>query len=509
MRRALAPVLLLLACAEPASRAPSLALFAPALRPDDPASNDLFRFAPGDQVESFDSSGGGIRVHFTRAGQHKVPPLDADADGTPDYVEEVAAIYDEVLAFYTGPLALKAPLADGMLGGNGRFDVYLVDFARAADGAFRVDGCRSENASQCFGYIVQENDFAGYGYKSTTAAVRILASHEFFHAIQAAYDSGQGSVFSEGTAVWATERFDPSLTDFEGFLRGYLQAPDRSLDLEPTGPVDPFTYGSAIFFRFLEERFGVELVPALLAASEDGAGGVADPYWLDALDAMLQAKGSDFAEAFAEFGEWNLLTGAFAQNGRGFAEAASYPQVKVEQGQAPLFVERGRYFHASTQYFGVAPGARTAMTAALVPHPGDGVALEGMRLTLGVQRQNTFGPLQRIQELSAGTETVETDGAFRLVVIVSNTLRQGTSRRPSLCVGTVEEVAACQAVILDQADAGTPEPPVDAGMEPQTPAAPEEEVGCGCSGGGSHAALMSTLLVLGLLPFRMGGRRVR
>ena len=80
------------------------------------------------------------------------------------------------------------------------------------------------------GFIVQENDFAGYGYPSLTYANRVLASHEFFHAVQAAYDSEQSSIIGEGSAVWATEQFDGSLADFEGFLPGFFKHPDRSLD---------------------------------------------------------------------------------------------------------------------------------------------------------------------------------------------------------------------------------------------------------------------------------------
>ncbi len=62
-------------------------------------------------------------------------------------------------------------------------------------------------------------------------SIRILGSHEFFYAIQAAYDREQGTIFSEGTAVWATETFDSSLYDFEYFIDGYLNNTGRSLDV--------------------------------------------------------------------------------------------------------------------------------------------------------------------------------------------------------------------------------------------------------------------------------------
>src|SRR5690606_14216405 len=100
---------------------------------------------------------------------------------------------------------------------------------------------------------------------------------------QAAYDVGQGSVLREGSAVWATEYFDTDLDDLERLSGGYLQQTDRPLDRPPGGPIDPFSYGAAVFFQFLSERFEPGIIRALWERCEDGAGGVDDPQWLGAL----------------------------------------------------------------------------------------------------------------------------------------------------------------------------------------------------------------------------------
>jgi len=101
-------------------------------RPDDPDSTGLFRFEPGHDVEAFDGLGGRVRVHFALTGPDAVSLVDADADDMPDSVEQVAAAYEEVLAFFARqrfrePVSdLDNPLGDG---GNDRLDVYLIDFA--------------------------------------------------------------------------------------------------------------------------------------------------------------------------------------------------------------------------------------------------------------------------------------------------------------------------------------------------------------------------------------------
>ncbi|UQA56769.1 MXAN_6640 family putative metalloprotease [Polyangium aurulentum] len=431
-----------------AIEAPGLA---PEVRPDTPNSGLQFTFAPDDVVETFGSSKGAFLVHFTRKGPNAVPAGDADGSGVPDFVEEVAAVYDEVLAYYRDVLGFRAPLDDEGLpdnGGDGRFDVYLVDFAGIGDGKLEADTCEGAGGDQCVAYMVQENDYLGYNYPSTLVANRILGSHEFFHAIQAAYDSSQGSVFGEGTAVWATESFDPSLKDFENFIDGYLDNADRSLDVPLPGPVDPFSYGSALFFQFLEERHGEGTVRTLVERTENGVKGVPDPVWFEQLDPTLQAvAGTSFAEAFVEFATWNLFTGKHADPARSYAGGAGYPPVGMEHVAAP-YTYRLRAFYSASQYYEVAPEGRAQMTAALVTPPDAPGDLEDLTLLVAVERGGVYDPLVRIDDIAAGVDAVDTASADRMVVVVVNTAQGGSSRRPTLCIGSPEEVAACKAEIV-------------------------------------------------------------
>jgi hypothetical protein len=423
---------------------------APLVRPDTPGNDLIFKFGAGDVLETFPKTPeGNFLVHFTRSGLNAVPATDSDDSGVPDFVEEVALTYEQVLAHYKGTLGFRAPLSDEGLqdnGGDGRFDVYLVDFGKAADGNFARDACDQQNPDACAGYMIQENDFVGFSYPSTLIANRILGSHEFFHAIQAAYDSGQGRVVEEGTAVWATETFDPTLKDFEGFLDGYLDIPDRSLNAPLPGPVDPFSYGSAIFFQFLEERYGEGMIRTLWESCENGANGEADPDWFTELDPLLKERGkTTFADAYAEFATYNLFTGKFADPSRSYKAGASYPEVKIESAEAPHQEEKLRLFYASTHYYGVDPAGRGAMTAALVSADAD--ATDGLTVLFAVQRGSTYEPVVKLTDLGAGTQKVDTSGADRFVVAIVNGLTEGDSRKPGLCIGDVDEVAACRTAL--------------------------------------------------------------
>ncbi|AKT36051.1 MXAN_6640 family putative metalloprotease [Chondromyces crocatus] len=492
--------------------------FVPLDRPDTPGNTLLFRFAPGDVVDTYGSPSGEFLVHYTRDGVNAVPAADVDGSGVPDFVEEVGTTYDEVLAFYMEELGFRHPVRDGQVainGGDARFDVYLVDFAGTGDGTFQLDpdGCSASLPAVCAGYMISENDFVGYGYPSTRVANRILASHELFHAVQAAYDAGQGSVLSEGSAVWATEAFDPALNDFEAFIRGYLRNPDRSLNVPLPGPVDPFSYGSALYFRFLDEHHGAGTVRGLWERCEDGAFGVEDPAWIEQIDPLLTAKGQgSFATSFVTFATWNLFTGSHADPARGYAQGASYEGVTIEAVAAP-FSDRLRSFYASTQYYRVPVGDRAEMTAALVPQPDTPEDVEGLTLLLVPEQGSTYGSVTQVEDPAAGAEVIDVRAHDALVVAVVNGLTRGSSRRPTLCIGSPDEVKACADEVSggggDGGSGGGDGGSGAGGEEPAPRSDRMDDAGCGCRAAGGAAATGEGAGLLAAVALAAAGYRRR
>ncbi len=479
------------------------------VRPTDTGVAQLFRFEPGDVVERFGVDGGQFAVHFTRAGRNRVPSAVSPDSGVPVFVETVAAVYEDVERTYHQRLGFRTPLRDTGLadnGGDGRFDVYLLDFAgNGSDGAFRRDDCPSPE--RCIGFMVQENDFVGFNYPSLGEAVRILGSHEYFHAVQSSYDSNQDAVITEGTAVWATEQYDPASDDFENFVGAYLSRPDRSLDAVGTGPVPAAAYGSALFFRFLSERFEPAIIRSLWEHLENGNGldsepaNKANPTWLIQLDALLKADyRSSFADAFVEFATWNLFVATAADPTTRYAGGDRYPAVASTTVVAPFQASPLRLFYASTQYFTVAPSGRGVMTAALVDDPA--VAGDETRDLVVLLATRKSGRNVEVKRVSPDT-TISTAQADELMVAVINTAREGKSgvlsRRPGLCIGSPAEVATCRSAIF-AVDAGVEAPP-DAGISLATPSEvplPAAKTGCGCEmsdAGGSLLLLGLALLV--------------
>lgn len=494
-----------------------LALLVAPYRPDDPDSDALFRFAPGYEVATHD--GERVRVHFTVSGPDAVRTADSDGSGVPDAVELVAESYDEVLGFFEG-IGFRAPLTDlGTSdgdGGDGRLDVYLVDFAGSSDGAWVRERCQG-GRPQCSGYVVQENDFSGYGYPSYAVATRILASHELFHAVQAAYDTEQGANWSEATAVWASERFDPSLSDLEHFADGWLEKPDRSIDQEPIGPVDAYSYGLGIFAQFLYERQGDEVHLALWEAVEDGAGGVANPHWVTALATLLEQDfGTSFSEEWVTFATWVLRAGHGDSGGPTFASAEALPRVARDAVSLPFQDDRLRVYPTSLQVWSVA-GEEVAV-AVVARAEGD---TDGLRLVTATRRGDSV--TTRVHETLEAV--IDGGGSDEVIVAVVNSNLEGNSKRPGFCLGDVAAVEACKAELApveaepeaELAEA-PPEPAVEAGPEEAEPA-PEASAEVvaegdgevvrgaddgGCSGGA--VPLIAGLAGLGVLGRRRSAR---
>ncbi|HSK02355.1 MAG TPA: MXAN_6640 family putative metalloprotease [Kofleriaceae bacterium] len=273
--------------------------------------------------------GGDLLVHYATAGDDAPPPADADGDGVPDFVESVAEIAEAALDQLVA-LGFRAPLPDA-LGGDSRTDIYLRNLV-SADGSAGIDGC---TANRCVGYVVAENDYAGYSYPSVTEGIQSVVPHEIFHLIQYAYAGGQPSSWTEGSAVWAVEQlYGAGNSDFERFLPSFLTRSFRPFERAPAGFGDGYAYGAALWPYFLAHRFEPAAVVEAWQASESAV-------FLDAAGAALASRGSSLEAAFIELTRWNLFTGARAAGG-GYPDAGAWPVVPLEpaaDGDTRIFIE--------------------------------------------------------------------------------------------------------------------------------------------------------------------------
>jgi hypothetical protein len=255
-------------------------------------------------------------VHWTDAGDSAVPDTDTDADGIPDQVEQTLSAVGTSWATIVGKLGFRAPLTDGRSptnGGDNRFDVYLADTGKAglsgytsSDDPHLATGARYAYRD-ISSFIVLDNDFRAGQFPAGTPIehLKVSAAHEFFHAVQFAYDYREDTWMSEGTAAWVEDEVFTAINLNRSYLQhSALSAPATPLDFGRQG----HQYGSWLFFRYLSERFGKDFVATIWRFADDSA-----------IRRAIARQGADFGKVFADFVTANLKPST------GYREGAAYP----------------------------------------------------------------------------------------------------------------------------------------------------------------------------------------
>jgi MYXO-CTERM domain-containing protein len=167
-----------------------------------------------------------------------------------------------------------------------------------------------------------ESDFSRSGYASDEEAISVLVSHEYFHAVQAAYTRELATWFSEGTATWFEEHHNPDQRDFERLSNEYFESSDRSLNSRSQGPFDSFSYGASLFFWYIDLNFDSGVIQDAFVEISKGVDEA------EALDTSLKSRDSSLVEVFTGFAIWNMFTGSRATD-EGYGASALYDEVEV------------------------------------------------------------------------------------------------------------------------------------------------------------------------------------
>ena len=164
-------------------------------------------------------------------------------DGVPDWVQTVGATAEFALDFEVvqrGYRQITNDTFDGSLrGGDGRFDIYVVDFA--GHGKRGVLGLvANDPIGSLASYMLVDDDYsvAEIGQVSKTLEVlQATVAHELFHAVQFSYTSeGLPVWLAESTATWMESQVYPEVHDNVGYLARARRQGHRDRALEDGQP---------------------------------------------------------------------------------------------------------------------------------------------------------------------------------------------------------------------------------------------------------------------------------
>ena len=376
----------------------------------DPAGNGYSGAALGTEVDSC-TLDGTYDAHFcfhwvTLPGSgDKVDPTDtcttmntgtspptcavAGANGMPDYVDTVKGVMDTVWDTETGTLGFKTPKDDSTSDSsvtdpkgnpNGEVDIFLENLLpQGLYGYCTSDDPHIGDSAYLFydvsAYCVLDNDYTGYGYVDKGIPLKVTGAHEFFHAVQFAYDWTEDRWFMEGTAVWMEDEvFDSaSGADFPDDNYQYLSVSPLS---SPQTPLDKssgyWMYGTWIFWRFLGEYSfptGGVLDSAIVKEIWENADAspvfTHDDYSTKAIVRSAATHGTNFFDLFATFGDWLAVPSAHYSEGAHYGKPVMTKTFTLTHAAPSAPTTTLKLNHMAQRFWMFKPGPGVAGTATL------------------------------------------------------------------------------------------------------------------------------------------------
>lgn len=264
---------------------------------------------------------------------------DSDGDNAPDKIERLAELLESTwLKFqdmgYETPRAAFNVLELYVLVDDDEtlLDNSLLGFATLGENGEGVPD---------FPYIVLNSNFLypekGEVWDAKTEAkyenlFYAAAVHELFHLFQFSYApefvySYYDVNFAEGSADWITDVILPDNEMYQLEIPDYLDNPEYSLFGTSRPSNSGFKYGTAIWAKFLEERYGQAIVTRIF--QEYFKRGIEQEEWQNTVQgatefALSKYKKTTLENAYREFTIWNYDKSRYK-------EGNEYTDVKIQE----------------------------------------------------------------------------------------------------------------------------------------------------------------------------------
>ncbi len=293
-----------------------------------------------DPHQTLDSPKGHFKIHYTTTGLDSVyhKDVDKDGNGVPDYVDSCAKILDYVWFLEVDSLRYKTPPSDSFYppdmdnGGDGKYDVYLLNMKTGYYGYTQQESLYLSSDRSKTSYIALRTDYSHYLdlYKNVYEPLSATAAHEFFHAIHFGYDAFEYEYreredkpyWMEISAVWMEDQVFDKINDYINYLPWFYNYPWLSLKSFSRDPYDKpryyHSYASCVWAIFLSERFEKDIIRKIW----EGCGEIKGDNAIEATSEVLKSDPylSSFDDAFREFTVWNYFTAERARTEEFYSE---------------------------------------------------------------------------------------------------------------------------------------------------------------------------------------------
>ena len=241
---------------------------------------------------------GHFMIHYDIEGDAAPELTDNNANGVPDYIDEVGIIADSTRKVLTEVMGFRTEVDDS----DGIYDIYIMAFGTNYYGVNVHEGGGKS-------YIKIDNDYASGFYTTGIQVMRLTVAHEFFHAIQRAYKETQSmsdQFFYELTSTWIEDIIVPDGDDYLYWLNDFFNNPQQSWD-QTDG------YSLALFGHYLSTQFEditTEKESTIMREIWENISNANSPY--EILNGILQDSfESSFQEAWLGFVSRNMFNDIF------------------------------------------------------------------------------------------------------------------------------------------------------------------------------------------------------
>ena len=255
--------------------------------------------------ETYDN--GKFRFHYTTTGSNAVSTADTNSNSVPDYIDQMSAELNYVVAVeltfnsFTEPPSDDFYSANNDNGGSGAYDVYVRNAGAGVYGYVQPELYANNNGNNehssgvnevnaMTSYMVLRHNYSGFG-NTELENIQVTAAHEYFHAVQFGYDGWEESWVMEATAVQMEEIVYDDINDCYQYMSSWFNNPQQPLNLDNSSR----WYGSFIFFEYVNSHLSDEAIREFWEQSitHDSYYG---EYSIQTLDEAFDDLGSSFAE---------------------------------------------------------------------------------------------------------------------------------------------------------------------------------------------------------------------
>jgi len=234
---------------------------------------------------TYDTPGGFFKIHWTDSG------IDASSLG---YAQSLGGYFDFIYPYECDTLGYFEPPPDNMVGGDNRYDIYILE---CGGGTLGYTSCGGEykppdSTHLCSAsFIAMDND-------NSVNLSKVTGAHEFQHAVQMSYDYLESTWYMENCAVWMEDQVYDDINDYVSYLTGGDNPIRRPwYDIRSAAM---YWYGASIWPRYQWLRISIDAVREVweLCAATTGNN------TQQATEDMFANHGMTLEQGFMEYSCW-------------------------------------------------------------------------------------------------------------------------------------------------------------------------------------------------------------